>query len=67
MNITDADGLWRITSGEIENRTTGEVRRVVNLPSGNAIAYMPYSTFLRKCQIAFDTGEWPEEYRTLLQ
>lgn len=62
MNITDQDGLWKITDGCITNRTTNELRRVKNIPSGHEIAYMDYKKFLRKCEIAFNTGEWPQTH-----
>ena len=59
MNITDADGLWRLTDGRIENRKNGEVRRVSDMPPGNVIAYMDYNVFIRKCGVAFESGKWP--------
>lgn len=59
MDITDKDGLWRITDGHITNRTTNEMRPVKNIPRGNEIAYMDYDKFMRKCGIAFNTGKWP--------
>ena len=59
MNITDADGKWCLRDHSIENRKTGEVRTVENMPSANTIAYMNYKTFVKKCSIAFDSGEWP--------
>lgn len=59
MDITDADGLWRVTYHHIENRKTNELRRVKDIPSTDALAYMPYETFLRKCEVAFNTGKWP--------
>jgi len=59
MSITDKDGLWRLTDRCIENRRTGEVKVVHNMPSANSIALMAYSAYLRGCQVAFQTGEWP--------
>jgi hypothetical protein len=59
MNVTDKDGLWRVTQGFIENRKTGEIRTLEHTPSANALAYMNYDKFLAKCQIAFNIGTWP--------
>ena len=60
MNITDGDGLWRITPHQIENRKTGEIKRLTITPSADRIAYMNYELFLRKCAEAFRTGVWPK-------
>jgi len=60
MNITDADGKWKLEHGWITNRKTGEIRRVQHTPSANTIACMPYKRYMQKCQIAFDTGAWPK-------
>lgn len=59
MNITEVTGTWRITPGQIENRKTGEVRRVEGLPSANEFASMPWKSFERKMPVAFATGVWP--------
>lgn len=58
MNITDADGLWRITDGQIESRKTGKVRQVGGIPA-NSLASMDYRAFLHGCNIGFNTGHWP--------
>lgn len=60
MDITDADGLWRITDRQIENRKTGEIKRLNRTPSANTIAHMPHKKFLSECAIAFATGKWPK-------
>lgn len=62
MNITDEDGNWRLTPGQIENRKTGEVRRISEMPSASRLAMMRYDTFLRKCRVAFETGAWPKTH-----
>lgn len=61
MNITDADGLWRLTPGKIENRKTGEVHNMDKRDASH-ITSMPYGEFLRKCAVAFHTGVWPKTY-----
>ena len=60
MNITDVDGKWKLADGGITNRKTNEYRRLAQMPSANVIAFMNYNTFMRKCQVAFDTGSWPK-------
>ncbi len=62
MDITDADGLWRINIRQITNLKTGEVRPLKETPSAGAITFMPYDKFLRKCATAFATGVWPKTY-----
>jgi hypothetical protein len=62
MDITDKDGLWRIKYHTIENRKTGKVRTVKNIPRASTIAYMTYAVFLKKCEAAFKTGVWPTDY-----
>jgi hypothetical protein len=62
MDITDKDGLWRITDGQIENRKTGEVRKLKNTPNAHDIAFMSYDLFMSKCSTAFTTGEWPKTH-----
>lgn len=62
MDITDADGKWRIRTGSIENRETGEVRQLKETPKAGTLAYMSYDKFMRKCQVAFNTGVWPKSY-----
>jgi hypothetical protein len=66
MGITDKDGLWdvRPSEGTIRNCKTGEVKRVENLPSANAIAYANYNVYMRKCAAAFATGSWPMTEKT---
>jgi hypothetical protein len=59
MDITDKDNLWRITYHSITNLITNEVRLVKNIPKGSTISYMNYNLFIRSCEIAFNTGEWP--------
>ena len=59
MNITDKDGLYKLTVGHITDLQTNETRPVSNMPSANAIAYMDYDTYIRKCGEAFHSGEWP--------
>ena len=59
MNITDKDGLWKIEYRSITNLKTNELRSVTNIPTASTISYMNYNLFLRNCQIAFDTGRWP--------
>ncbi len=61
MDITDAGGLWRLTPGLIENRLTGEVRKMDKRDT-SCITGMSYDKFLRKCQAAFDTGVWPKTH-----
>ncbi len=62
MDITDKDGLWRLTHGHIENRKTKEIKAIKDMPTADSIACMPYKSYLRKCSIAFATGEWPKTY-----
>jgi hypothetical protein len=62
MNITDIDGKWRITDGYIENLKTGELKRLKHSPKAEDLAFMPYGKYMRKCSIAFLTGDWPKTY-----
>ena len=62
MNIADANGLWRITPYQIENRKTGEIKRLTTTPSAGRISGMNYASFLQKCATAFRTGIWPKTY-----
>lgn len=59
MDITDADGLWRIRDRAIEHRRTGAIQIVENIPTSNVLACMNYKKYLSKCLIAFHTGKWP--------
>ena len=58
LNITDAKGRWRVTSGQVENRETNEVRRVTGI-SESDLQRDHEEVFARKCKQAFATGEWP--------
>jgi hypothetical protein len=58
MDITETSGTWRVTPGQIENRKTGEIRRIANLPSHHTLAVMNERTFVKKCAAAFASGEW---------
>jgi hypothetical protein len=62
MDITDKDGLWKVTETTITNRITNEVRIVKNIPQASTIAFMDYTTFLRRCEIGFNTGSWPVKH-----
>lgn len=59
INITDSKGRWRLTSGAIENRKTGEVRSI-NVPPNvhQQAAHISEEEFARKCAVAFQTGTW---------
>lgn len=59
MNITDADGKYKLTHGHITNLATGETKAVRNMPDASTIAHMDYNTYIRKCGIAFNSSEWP--------
>lgn len=59
MNVTEASGKWRLTDHHIENRETGEIKKIKNPPSASAVAHMDLAKFQRKCNSAFITGEWP--------
>lgn len=61
MNITDQDGLWRLTDNCITELATGNSRSVV-LPSAFVLGSMDYSVYLRKCRVAFNTGVWPKTH-----
>lgn len=60
IDITEKSGTWRLTSRQIENRKTGEVRRLTRTPCTNTVAMMPCAEFIRKCAQAFESGEWPQ-------
>ena len=62
MDITDKEGLWSKNHGQITNRKTKLYKAASNIPGGNTLAYMDYDTFIRKCGIAFNTGEWPQTH-----
>jgi hypothetical protein len=59
MNITDKDGLWRLSDGGITSLKTGEFKLIKDLPHADALAYMDYAKYMRKCRVAFETGQWP--------
>lgn len=59
MDITESTGNWRVTARQVENRKTGEIRQVANIPQDHSIAMMNESTFQQKCKVAFATGQWP--------
>jgi len=59
LNITDAKGRWRLTSGMVENRQTGKVRAITGIPAMPILDRMHEETFARKCKQAFETGVWP--------
>jgi hypothetical protein len=59
VDITDKYGKWRLTYCQIEKLETGEIRRLKQMPCTNTIAVMPLAEYMRKMEIAFNTGEWP--------
>jgi hypothetical protein len=60
MSMDISTKKWRLISGYIENKITKARQQVNNLPSLTVLALMHEKTFDAKCQVAFDTGKWPD-------
>lgn len=63
MDITDSKNNWRLTCRpglgyQVEHMKHGSIKSLSNVPS-DSVMYMHERTFVRKCQTAFQTGEWP--------
>lgn len=58
LDVTDAKGRWRLTDGQVENRKTGQIRLVTGIRFSD-VACDHEEVFARKCQTAYDTGQWP--------
>ena len=60
LDVTDAGNRWRITPRMVQNMKTNQLRAIERTPSATELSYMTENQFVKKCKIAFDTGQWPE-------
>lgn len=58
INVTDSKGFFRVTSGQIENRKTGEIRSVSGIRL-HELQWDDENTMIKKCCQAFESGKWP--------
>lgn len=60
INVTDSKKRWRLLGRQLINVKTNESIMLSKEPNSNNVAIISEEQFHKKCQIAFNTGVWPD-------